>query len=204
MVWEYLESLPIRYVEETKNSFLLVFPSESQFVHVEKKKSLLLDLELVLDPLVSMGLAKAWGWRLNGCITKSILYEDTKAALSTLGGGHFLCRQLSKALILARFSAEMAEFAGDETLRVKCRLNEAYTLIWTGRYKAAKRIIGKEYKKGVEAGRVDSQGFARVALSHCTRAKQANRMLKEAAVRGEQGDPLVVSDDWHRMRTVVE
>ncbi len=83
MVWEYLESLPIRYVEETKNSFLLVFPSESQFVHVEKKKSLLLDLELVLDPLVSMGLAKAWGWRLNGCIAKSILYEDTKGISSS-------------------------------------------------------------------------------------------------------------------------
>ncbi len=63
---------------------------------------------------------------------------------------------------------------------------------------------GNEYKNGVEAGRVDSQRFARVALSHCTRAKQANRMLKEAAVWGEQGDPLVVSDDWHRMRTVAE
>ncbi len=46
------------------------------------------------------------------------------------------------ALALARFSAEMAEFAGDEALRVKCRMNEAYSLIWAGRYKAAKYIIG--------------------------------------------------------------
>ncbi len=62
--------------------------------------------------------------------------------ISTLGGGHFLCRQLNKALILARFSAEMAEFAGDDALRVKCRLNEAYSLIWAGRYKTARHIIG--------------------------------------------------------------
>ncbi len=61
-----------------------------------------------------------------------------------------------------------------------------------------------EYKKGVKAGRVDSQGLAQLALSHCTRAKQANRMLKDAAVRGEQGDPLTIFDDWHRMRTVAE
>ncbi len=62
--------------------------------------------------------------------------------------------------------------------------------------------VGNEYKKGVEAGRVESQMFARLALSHCKRAKQANRMLKEAAIRGEQGDPFVVLDDWHRMRKV--
>ncbi len=64
---------------------------------------------------------------------------------------------------------------------------------------------GNEYKKGVEAGRVDSQMFASVALSHCRRAKQANRMLKEATVWGEKhGGPPVFLDDWHRMRKVAE
>ncbi len=82
MVWEYLEALPIGYVEESKNSFLLVFPSQRQPVHVDKKKSLLLDLEFVLDPLVSMGLAKAWGWRLNACLAKSIIYDETKGMSS--------------------------------------------------------------------------------------------------------------------------
>ncbi len=167
MVWAYLETFPIRYIEEAKNSFLLVvLPSNSDLVHMENKKPLLLDFEIVFDPLVSMGLAKAWGWRLNSCVAKFIFYEKTKgitssaesdptlpptilklyipfsAVVATLGGGHFLCRQLNKALALAQFSAEMAEFAGDEALRVKCRMNEAYSLIWAGWYKAAKCIIG--------------------------------------------------------------
>ncbi len=61
---------------------------------------------------------------------------------------------------------------------------------------------GNEYKKGVDTGRIDSQMAAYTALSHCKRAKKANRMLKESAIQGEQGDPFVVSDDWHRMRKV--
>ncbi len=84
MVWAYLESLPIRYIEEAKNSFLLVIlPSDSHLVHLENKKPFLLDFEIVFDPLVSMGLAKAWGRRLNGCVAKSILYENTKGITSS-------------------------------------------------------------------------------------------------------------------------
>ncbi len=85
ILYMYLESLPIRCMEETKNSFLLVLLPDIEQVNAGKKKErpLLLDFEFVLDPLVSIGLAKAWGWRLNSCVAKSILYEEHKGISST-------------------------------------------------------------------------------------------------------------------------
>jgi hypothetical protein len=77
-----------------------------------------------------------------------IYFENTmirltslQALISTLGGGFFLCRYLSVAVSMARQQCKIALLRGDEEMALKCRINEGYCHIHSGKLNRGKKII---------------------------------------------------------------
>ena len=68
------------------------------------------------------------------------------ALVSTLGGGYFLCNYLSTAVSLARQQCILALMRGDLHMSLKCRINEGYCYIHSGRIKRARKTIRRVLK----------------------------------------------------------
>jgi hypothetical protein len=118
-------------------SCLLAPASDISGDHIE-----VLECVLACEPLVTLGPDRSWSGRLNAHSNAGARLVRTYALLSTLGGGHFMCRQVMHSLLLARMQGAVARAMGDETLAGKCRINEGYGLIWLGQYRAARHLIG--------------------------------------------------------------
>ncbi|KAL7533657.1 hypothetical protein ACHAWF_004576 [Thalassiosira exigua] len=63
------------------------------------------------------------------------------AYISTLGGGFFLCQYLSTAISLARQQHHIALLRGDIEMALKCRINEGYCYIHSGKFRRGKKVI---------------------------------------------------------------
>ncbi len=72
---------------------------------------------------------------------KMIRLTSLQALISTLGGGFFLCRYLSVAVSMARQQCKIALLRGDEEMALKCRINEGYCHIHSGKLNRGKKII---------------------------------------------------------------
>jgi hypothetical protein len=75
--------------------------------------------------------------------------QTLNAFIATLGGGYFLCRQLSVAVELARRQRQVALAMNDVDLAARCTLNEAYNYIHAGEFWRAKillRIVSQHAK----------------------------------------------------------
>lgn len=72
---------------------------------------------------------------------KMIRLTSLQALISTLGGGFFLCRYLSVAVSMARQQCKIALLRGDEEMAFKCRINEGYCHIHSGKLNRGKKII---------------------------------------------------------------
>eukprot|EP00978_Attheya_sp_CCMP212_P027655 scaffold93167_cov37-Attheya_sp.AAC.1 len=75
--------------------------------------------------------------------------QTLNAFIATLGGGYFLCKQLSVAVELARRQRQVALAMNDVDLAARCTLNEAYNYIHAGEFEHAKlllRIVSRHAK----------------------------------------------------------
>lgn len=122
---------------------------------------------------------------------------------STLGGGYFFCRRLSVSLQLARLQRTLALQIGNMSMARQCSVNEAYNLIYAGKFGAAKRIL-RELENSI--GSDNDEGS--VTLRQCQAARLLAKRLKKAAQRGlrgyhtlEKGQTHAV-DDYQRIRIV--
>jgi hypothetical protein len=98
-------------------------------------------LLLLLIPPTQCRISYLWEGRL-------ILYERTRLSLrsrlawtSTLGGGHFGCRQFLMAIVMARHQRAVALSLGDVTTANKCLLHEAYNHMYAGNFRHAQRLL---------------------------------------------------------------
>jgi hypothetical protein len=63
--------------------------------------------------------------------------QTLSAWYATLGGGYFFCRRLGHSLQLARQQRVLAKLLGDAGMERTCSINEAYNLLYAGRFKEA-------------------------------------------------------------------
>ena len=140
--------------------------------------------------------------------------QTMTAWLSTLGGGYFFCRRLHYSLQLARQQRLLALQIGNIAMARQCSVNEAYNLIYAGKFQAAKRVLQQLedsiHKAKTTTGSGGGDNGDLITLRQCQAARLLARRLKKVAERGlrgyhtyEKGEMHAI-DDFQRIRIVVE
>ena len=118
------------------------------------------------------------------------------AIISTLGGGHFLCRHVDKAMLLAQMQLRNALDAGDAELAGQCRIHMCYIMIQVGRLGVAKRMLRAELRFARD---IASEHLANVACAGLVYLGKVYAHRLELA-KPVQGDRL--ADSFYRQRFV--
>ncbi|TYZ63762.1 hypothetical protein PybrP1_006617 [[Pythium] brassicae (nom. inval.)] len=124
------------------------------------------------------------------------------AFFSTLGGGHFLCRHLDQAKLLAKLQIAVSVGLQDPVLESKCRVNLAYGAMQGGRFGRARRILVRE---AAVAARLESDELRQVchaAQVYLAKTLRLHRELlrRTGAEPATGGDRL--HDNFYRQRIV--
>jgi len=124
---------------------------------------------------------------------------------ATLGGGYFFCRRLRRSLQLARQQCYLALQMGNISMARQCSVNEAYNLIYAGKFGAAKQVLS-ELEESIRASKDPDEGS--VTLRQCQAARLLAKRLKKLTRRGlkgyhtmERGEKHTI-DDYQRIRIV--
>jgi hypothetical protein len=64
---------------------------------------------------------------------------------ATLGGGYFFCRRLTFSLQLARHQRKLALILGNAEMARQCSVNEAYNLLYAGKFQDAHKVLSDLY-----------------------------------------------------------
>jgi len=131
-----------------------------------------------------------------------ILYQSIAAMLSTLGGGHFFCRHLGTAVLLAQQQRRVALAMGDYNMAYKCTINEAYSYIYAGKFALALTTIDTI---PVLNKRVDIHPLSEVIVNMCASAKlfcKKVRKVSKTLKKSETKQQARTFDDYQRVRVV--
>lgn len=130
--------------------------------------------------------------------------QSLSAWLSTLGGGYFFCKRLSVSLLLARQQRALAVQLGNIAMVRQCTINEAYNLIYSGKFVEAKQIL-HILEKNIEGDEDE------VTLRQCEAARLFAKRLEEVTQKGvlepyhpEDRKENHIVDDFQRIRIVEE
>lgn len=131
--------------------------------------------------------------------------QSLSAWLSTLGGGYFFCKRLSVSLQLARRQKALAVRLNDISMVRQCSINEAYNLIYAGKFALARAVLNE-----LEATLNDKDGTS-VTWRQCQAARLFAKRLKHVAKKGvlDRYHPTNKKenhtiDDYQRIRIVEE
>jgi Domain of unknown function (DUF4807) len=102
--------------------------------------------------------------------------------LSTLGGAYFMCHHLTSACVLAQQQRRLALVLNDPSMYYKCCINQAYNLIYGGRFRFAHRLLRQVEKRVRDhAAHELGEDSRTVILNMCQSAKQFGKRVKRAA-----------------------
>ncbi|KAL0584057.1 hypothetical protein ABG067_006047 [Albugo candida] len=122
------------------------------------------------------------------------------AYVSTLGGGHFLCKHINQARLMARLQIAISVGLQDPILRSKCRIHLAYNAIQIGQFRRAFKIIRREARVAEE---LESEELQKVCHAAKTYGRKVYRLL-----HGEHNvvdtKSSIQSDSFYRQRIVAE
>ncbi|ETI46885.1 hypothetical protein F441_08768 [Phytophthora nicotianae CJ01A1] len=122
------------------------------------------------------------------------------AYISTLGGGHFLCRHLSQSTLLAKLQIGISMGLKDPILESKCRVNLMYNALQLGKFKRARRILKREE---VVAEQLDSSELRNVCHAANVYLDKMDRLHKEQVLfHRKNGRPATLHDNFYRQRIV--
>lgn len=134
----------------------------------------------------------------------TLLRLQTLAAWwATLGGGYFFCRRLHVSLQLAKQQQALALYVGNIHMARQCSVNEAYNLIYAGKFRSAKKVL-KDLEDSIMAGETPDS----VTLRQCQAARLLAKRLKMVYQRGlkeynaKEIKPTLTRDDFQRIRIV--
>jgi hypothetical protein len=152
---------------------------------------------LVLSSMADAAVPAPW-------IRDALLAADRSAAqriamnavISTLGGGHFLCRHVDKAWLLALHQLRNALLAGDAELAAQCRIHCCYILIQMGRLEDARASLEREKREARRLSSARLHSVVDAALVYLGKVEAHRDVLAAPA----QGDRL--QDSFYRQRFV--
>ncbi|KAG1693544.1 hypothetical protein DVH05_023308 [Phytophthora capsici] len=122
------------------------------------------------------------------------------AYISTLGGGHFLCRHLSQSTLLAKLQIGISMGLKDPVLESKCRVNLMYNALQLGNFKRARRILKRE---ALVAEQLDSSELRNVCHAANVYLDKMDRLHKEEVLLyRKNGRPATLHDNFYRQRIV--
>lgn len=135
------------------------------------------------------------------------------AYISTLGGGHFLCRHLDRSTLMAKLQMAVSVGLQDPILESKCRVNLAYNALQLGRFARARRIIEQEARVAERLGSDELRKVCHAAGVYLAKTyrlhlefKQRNRAAllahSEAGSSGAAGAGTHLHDNFYRQRIV--
>nr|BAP68776.1 RxLR effector candidate protein [Hyaloperonospora arabidopsidis Emoy2] len=122
------------------------------------------------------------------------------AYVSTLGGGHFLCRHLNHSTLLAKLQIGISMGLQDPILESKCRVNLMYNALQLGKFKRAKRILRREE---LVAEQLESDELLKVCHAANVYLDKVDQLHKEQLlVYRKSGRPATLHDNFYRQRIV--
>jgi hypothetical protein len=144
---------------------------------------------------------------------RTMLTKQTLSAwMATLGGGYFFIRRLSFSLVLARQQRVLALQIGNRSMARTCLLNEAYNLIYAGKFKQGKITLTRleeEVHVGRKKGLIEDED-ATVTLNQCLAARLLLSRLKKMSNKlqryhtNNHPNEDHTKDDFQRLRIVVQ
>lgn len=122
------------------------------------------------------------------------------AFISTLGGGHFLCKHLDQAKLMAKIQIAVSVGLQDPVLESKCRVNLAYGAMQGGRFRRAHRILERE---ALVAARLESDELQQICHAAKVYLIKTYRLHKEYLRHvSELGKSERLHDNFYRQRIV--
>uniref|UniRef100_K3X9G5 Uncharacterized protein n=1 Tax=Globisporangium ultimum (strain ATCC 200006 / CBS 805.95 / DAOM BR144) TaxID=431595 RepID=K3X9G5_GLOUD len=122
------------------------------------------------------------------------------AFISTLGGGHFLCKHLDQAKMMAKIQIAVSQGLHDPILESKCRVNLAYGAMQGGKFRRAYRIIQQEAEVAKE---LTSDELEKVCYAAKVYLMKTYRLHKEYLRNvSELGQKERLHDNFYRQRIV--
>lgn len=127
------------------------------------------------------------------------------AYISTLGGGHFLCRHLDRSTLLAKLQIGISMGLHDPILESKCRVNLAYNALQLGRFRRAKRILRHEE---MVAEQLDSKELrkvchaANVYLNKLYNLHKEQMLFQRSGASSDGRHAPHLHDNFYRQRIV--
>ncbi len=154
-------------------------------------------------PLPKQNVCIAWTSRLAALTSKARAAQVGSAWISTLGGGHFLCRHVPQSLLLARLQVRIAESVGDLGGARRARLHFVYAAALTGRWAEGRRLLEREKRDAIAAGDVS---FCDVAKAAQLYLRKTRMLARRGQLTSGGGNTTSVSgsfsDNLHRQRIV--
>ena len=105
-----------------------------------------------LPPLPCTGPDIAWSRRLVRLENAFVRLATANAYVSTLGGGHFLCRHLTTAVRLARAQIAIAAALGDGRLCARASVHLVYCAVQAGLFRSAMRLVRRLERRATLLG----------------------------------------------------
>ena len=132
----------------------------------------------------AMGPIIRWNDRIMGILNRQVYLVTSSAWISTLGGGHYLCRQIEEARMMARRQHSVAMQMGDLVLAAQCRIHLIYLAIQCGELEKADHLVKAERQKALDVLDGDKG-----VLQMLSSAELYIFRLRQAAKKCESDDP---------------
>ena len=144
----------------------------------------------------------AWARRLARLINVHSMLTSANAYVSTLGGGHFLCRHIGPALALARLQMEVSRRMSDVHMEARCWIHVAYSLVQAGRFRSALRVI--KWVAAAAAGPLQDDTLSVMCTAAERYCRRAHKLYASGELRRSEPDSkeAAVRDDFYRQRLV--
>jgi hypothetical protein len=114
------------------------------------------------------------------------------ADISTLGGGHFLCKHLGDAVRLARAQMRVAMALADARLAARCVVHLVYCAIQAGRFGTAVRMLRRLRAHAITG--LDGDEVLVAMCDAATRYARRTHALWRQGVLGDATAPAAAAD----------
>ena len=166
----------------------------------------------IQPPQITTSIDRIFNQVVNQVEHDLIQKQTLSAWMSTLGGGYFFCRRLSRSLILSQQQQAVARQLNNHSLVQQCQINEIFNWLYAGQFQIAKMKISQlenEITTAKPNGSIDDNTI--ITNKHVYQQCQAARILlkrlrkfqrKLKKYHTKDHGTIHTIDDYQRIRLV--